>query len=108
MWEAARQPSGPPAQRDPVVLEHGDDVGVGVEGVEEHDRVGLVPVRAVADGDAVRMQGERDQVGVDAEMARRSASPTTVHRRTGGAAPCESSSTPWPPADRGGPTTSMP
>ena len=67
--EAARQPSGPPAQRDPVMLEHGDDVGVGVEGVEEHDRVGLGPVGAVAYGDAVRMQGERDQVGVDAEVA---------------------------------------
>src|SRR4051812_35198543 len=68
MGEAACQPAGPPAQRDLVLLEHSDDVRVGVEGVEEHDGGGLVSVRAVAYRDAVRMQGEGDQVGVDAEV----------------------------------------
>ena len=50
------------------MLEHGDDVRVGVDGVEEHDRVGLVSVRAVPYGDAVRMQSEGDQIGADAEV----------------------------------------
>jgi hypothetical protein len=50
-----RRASRPARRRSgtPIVLEHGNEVGVGVKGVEEHDRVGRLSVRAVAYGDAV-------------------------------------------------------
>ncbi len=66
--EPARQLPGPPPERDLVALEDCDDVGVGVERIEEHHGVSLGAVGATAHGDAVRVQCERDQAGIDTEV----------------------------------------